>query len=118
MAPIECTISFDNELDEATGYASELCDQLLAVGPDVKAELRRDAPDTMDFGATIVVILSSAAALEIARAIHTYIRMRPDAIITITNKNDKGEETKTSIKATSADAADIAKALQGSHNPS
>jgi hypothetical protein len=107
-------ISFENSSKaEATQYASELRDKLLATSPDVSVDYERDAEDTQDFGATLAVVLGTPAVLAVAQGIKAWLASRPTAGITISGS--AGEVIiagLTSADAAKIDAAQIASALR------
>jgi hypothetical protein len=86
-------IRFD-EISEADAnrYAIELRNMILDASPDVEVERRRDNPSTLDFGATLVLILGTPTATAITSAIaqaigNWLLRHRGD--ITIERENGK-----------------------------
>jgi len=86
-------IRFD-EISEADAnrYAIELRNMILDASPDVEVERRRDNPSTLDFGATLVLILGTPAATAVTSAIaqaigNWLLRHRGD--ITIERENGK-----------------------------
>jgi hypothetical protein len=58
---------------EANQYAADLAGALRDTHPDVQAEQRRDRDDTLDFGATLVLILGSASATMVARGVAAWL---------------------------------------------
>lgn len=58
---------------EANQYAADLAGILRDTHPDVQAEQRRDRDDTLDFGATLVLILGSASATMVARGVAAWL---------------------------------------------
>lgn len=80
-APYEGRLTFVTETRlEASRAAAECCDLILdrADEDEVKAEVVRDDPSTMDGGATVLVaFLTSSAALAIARGIQAWLAKRP-----------------------------------------
>ncbi len=86
-------IRFD-EISEADAnrYAIELRNMILDASPDVEVERRRDNPYTLDFGATLVLILGTPVATAVTSAIaqaigNWLLRHRGD--ITIERENGK-----------------------------
>jgi hypothetical protein len=59
--------------DEANQYAADLAGALRDTHPDVQAQQRRDRDDTLDFGATLVLILGSASASLVARGVQAWL---------------------------------------------
>jgi hypothetical protein len=94
-------ISFDNvSLDEANRYASELQDVLLDADDDVTVDRRQDNPDAQDFGATLVLIFGTQAALAIAKGIANWLQRRHEVGLTITTS--RGKLVATNLTSTSA----------------
>ncbi len=58
---------------DAGRYAQELRNDLLDASPDVHVSIERDNPLAQDFGATLVLLVGTPAALAIANAIGNYI---------------------------------------------
>jgi hypothetical protein len=86
-------IRFD-EISEADAnrYAIELRNMILDASPDVEVERRRDNPSTLDFGATLVLILGTPAATAVTSAIAQAIGnwlLRHKGDITIERENGK-----------------------------
>jgi hypothetical protein len=85
-------ITFDDVSPaDANRYADELREVLLDASPDVRVERKRENPSTQDFGATLVLILGTPAAVTIARAIGNWLALRRG---TISIETEKGEITK------------------------
>ncbi len=86
-------IRFD-EISEADAnrYAIELRNMILDASPDVEVERKRDNPSTLDFGATLVLILgtptATAVTSAIAQAIGNWL-LRHKGDITIERENGK-----------------------------
>ena len=75
---------------EANKYAAELREIILDSHPDVEVEHRRDDPRTQDFGATLVLVLGTGAAIQVANGIKNWLTKRSSSTISI-EKNEKGE---------------------------
>jgi len=85
-------ITFDGvSAAEAGYYAEELRQALLDASPDVEVRRRRDDPRTQDFGATLVLLLGTPAAVTVARAIGNWLALRRG---TISIEAENGEITK------------------------
>lgn len=81
---MEFTISFDTaDLARANRWTSELAAELERVDPSVQTERGKTDPQTMDLGAVIGVVVSSGAALAVARGIGQWLERRQGASITI-----------------------------------
>jgi hypothetical protein len=74
-------------------------------------DLRKDRPDTQDFGATLVLALGTPAALAIAKGIHDFISKHGHRV-TITTEH--GEIIATGDGAKNIDVAQTVKALEQS----
>jgi hypothetical protein len=90
---------------EAGVHAQKLLDVVLDAGESVSADLIKADPNTMDMGATIVLLLGAPAAVAVAKGIADYIR-RAGVSITVTSddkevtiKNMDGEDVANSLKA-------------------
>ena len=85
-------ITFDDvSAADANRYAEELRQALLDASPDVEVHRRRDDPRTQDFGATLVLLLGTPAAVTVARAIGNWLALRRG---TISIEAENGEITK------------------------
>lgn len=85
-------ITFDDVSSaDANRYADELREVLLDASPDVHVERKREDSSTLDFGATLVLLLGTPAAVAIARAIGNWLALRRG---TISIETEKGEITK------------------------
>jgi hypothetical protein len=96
--------------DEGNRYASDLKDFLADIGSGARIEKRRERDDTQDFGATLVLVLGTAAASTLARGIAAWLQRNSGARITVKNAN--GELTAEGLD--SKDVARIVEALSGS----
>jgi len=102
------TIKFDNVSDaEANRYASELRDVLLDATADIEVERKRDDPRTQDFGATLIIILGSAAVTALAKSLGDWLTLHRQVGITI--KTPAGDFVATNL--TSKDALKLAELL-------
>ena len=105
----ELVISFPGiTKDLANRFAKALADDLkLNIVGLQKAESRRDDESAQDFGATIVLILGTAAATAVAKGIRTWLeRNNTSAELyengTVIVKNLKSEDIATIAKAMSS----------------
>ena len=74
MTDTEITITFpDTEPDDGNILAASLSDELMDVHRSVGVTRRRPKSETMDFGATLVLVLGTAAATEVAKGIAKWI---------------------------------------------
>ena len=92
---------------EANQYAQDLEDELRELD-DIRVERRRDRDDTLDFGATLVLVLGTAAVTALARGLARWLRRNSGANIQITTPDGR---TVTADHLDSSDAAAIAKAI-------
>jgi len=100
-------LSFDNvPVAEANRLASDLQDYLVSK-VDTQIEITKDKNNTMDFGATLAILLGTGSAVSIAKGIAYWIKKRSEVSITI--KTDKGE-----VIATNLTSKDIPTVLENS----
>ena|SRR5271165_3268602 len=74
-------------IDKATQHAASLADDLREIS-GLKAQPARDNPATMDFGATVVLILGTASVTAVARGIQIWLS-RQGIVIDIETPNGK-----------------------------
>jgi hypothetical protein len=67
---------------EANRYAEELRDALLGATSEIEVERQRTDTSTQDFGATLVLILGTPAAIVLAKAFRDWINRRKNAKLT------------------------------------
>lgn len=105
MADDRIFLSFpDAKLSAANQFASSLSDRLKNVDPSVQVELVKQGSGTMDFGTTVVLVLGTAAATEIAKGIAQWIARHKTKVQLTTN-------TET-LTVSDADPESIAKIIQ------
>ena len=73
--------------DSAT-RATELSEELGRYIEGIEVEQRRDDEQTMDFGATLVLVLGAPAIVELARAIHAYMRRTGVTVVIKTGEQE------------------------------
>jgi hypothetical protein len=98
--------------DEANQKAAELADWLKDTVPPrdlLQAKPERTDKDSQDFGATLVIVLGTAAATAVAKGVQSWLASHTGTTIEITDAN--GHVVATNIDAKSA--AEIAKAWSG-----
>lgn len=102
-------ITFQGVSDEiASLYMGELREALLDAAPDIVVDHRRADTNTQDFGATLVLILGTPAAIAAAKAIGDWLQKRHSAVIDI--NQETGHVHAEGI--TSRDALRIAEMFQ------
>ncbi|GGK72444.1 hypothetical protein ACD591_05445 [Rufibacter glacialis] len=75
MEKKEITIRIDKvESNEATQSARELRSYLKSEIEELQIDIKKEATDTMDFGATLVLILGAPVLVELAKGIADFIR--------------------------------------------
>ena len=79
-------IKFDGlTLAEANKAAAELqqmvADAVARAGEEVGSSLERDGTGTQDFGATLVLVVGTPAAVAVVRAVHAYIAKRGNRVV-------------------------------------
>ncbi len=110
--PIESLIVTFPEASAAEGnrLANTLADSLRDIDPSITIDRQRDLPDAQDFGATLAVILGTAAATAVARGIAAWLARNSGVQIEIRRK---GELILTASHLDSKDIPQIAKVLSG-----
>jgi acyl-CoA reductase-like NAD-dependent aldehyde dehydrogenase len=74
MADNEIIITFPEATPDAKNIcAASLSDELKDVHRSIRGNRRKEQADTMDFGATLVLVLGTAAATEVAKGIAKWI---------------------------------------------
>lgn len=114
--------TFKITFDKATGsHANQMADELMSainrsaavfgVSRDIKMKIEKERDDTLDFGATIVVILGTPAAIALAKGLHDFISKLGDRV-TITTES--GTVVATGAAAANIDIAKTVEMLRGS----
>lgn len=93
---------------EVNRFASTLAETLRDVDPSIKVDRLRERADTQDLGATLALVLGTAAATEIAKGIRAWLARNSGARIEI-RRND--EVVLVASYLDSKDAPQIAEAL-------
>jgi hypothetical protein len=89
MDNIEFTLVVDGvPLSVANVLAVELKSRLETADPSVEATIVQTSKDHMDFGASLAVVLSSAAVTALARGIQAWLARAPEGELII-EKNGK-----------------------------
>jgi Effector Associated Constant Component 1 len=95
-------ISFLDATDaERNRLAGTLANHLRDVDPGIIVERQRDRPDTQDFGATLSLVIGTAAATALARGIAAWLARNSGARIEIRRKD------KVILVATHLDSRDV-----------
>ena len=101
------TIRFEGvSLRDAGNKAKDLRQQLLDASSAVTVDVQKDDPSTMDFGATLILVLGTPAVLAIASGIADYIRRDRGTLVI-------EKDGRVVFRGSSGDAARIAEALGG-----
>jgi Effector Associated Constant Component 1 len=91
----------DASTAEGNRLASTLADALRDVDPKIVVDRQRERPDTQDFGATLAVVLGTAAVNALAKGIATWLARNSGARIEIRRKG------KVVLLATHLDSKDV-----------
>jgi len=91
----DCSIAEGNRL------AGTLSDALRDVDPSIVVDRQRERPDTQDFGATLAILLGSAAATALAKGVVAWLARNSGARIEIRRKG------KVVLLATHLDSNDV-----------
>jgi hypothetical protein len=83
MAEFELTVSAGTTA-QSNVYVQELATKIRKATPSVSVSRHKIDGSTMDLGATLAVILSSGAALAVAKGIADWLRKRQTASVIIT----------------------------------
>lgn len=95
------------ESDRANQYARSLANSLRdSLEPGCEITVSRDNPESMDFGATVVLILGTTAATAIAEGIRSWLKRNSGAQIELLS-----DGTVRAKNLGGSDAAEIAKAF-------
>ena len=93
------TIRFvDVTPEDANKYASELRREIEEISPDVRVEIRKEDKAAQDFGATLVLVLGTGAAIAVAQGIADWLRKRTSACITVTRAGTQAVASGVSSK--------------------
>jgi hypothetical protein len=109
MTDDEIWVSFpDASSADANVFAQTLSDDLRDSARELTVNVRKDRSDTQDFGATLVLVLGTAAATKVATGISRWIARHSGTRVLLKKKDG----TELLIEdADSASAAKIAAAL-------
>lgn len=98
----------DASTAEGNRLASTLADTLRDVDPTITVDRQRERSDTQDFGATLAVMLGTAAATAVAKGIGAWLARNSGARIEIRRK---GKVVLVASHLDSKDVPRIAEAL-------
>ncbi|GGR30337.1 hypothetical protein [Deinococcus ruber] len=98
------------DMTDAEGeiQAQQLTADIKNRAPDIQTEMRSKVSNSQDMGATLVLLLGTAAAQAIAQGIATYLSRRGNTSIEI-----EADGRKYTFHGDGASAAEIAKAFMG-----
>ena len=91
---------------EAGEQAQLLKEALLDASPEVSARIKRHGDETMDLGATLIVVLGTPAVIAIAKGIAAFIARERKGTLVIES------DGRVVFEGRSSDAAKVAEALQ------
>jgi hypothetical protein len=93
----------DMSVAEGNRLAATLAEALRDVDPNVVVDRQRERPDAQDFGATLAIILGTAAATAVAKGIAAWLTRNSGAQIEIRRKG------KVILRATHLDSKDVSR---------
>ena len=105
-------IRFEGKSPAAATIAAEELRRKLqkSVGDSAAINIQKDRGDTQDFGATLVLVLGTPAALALAKGIHDFIAKWGDRV---TIKTPEGQIIATGDGAKNINVSEAAEALRG-----
>jgi len=104
MAAEPLILTFPNaSTAEGNRHASTLAESLRDIDPNIVVDRQRERPDTQDFGATLAVMLGTAAATAVANGIAAWLARNSGARIEIRRKG------KVVLVATHLDSKDVSR---------
>jgi hypothetical protein len=110
MSARELYLSFEGAtVADGNRYSEDLRSQLLDADPGLSVERIRTDDSTMDFGATLVLVLGAPATVAAARAILAWAKRNNRASIVVKTRSG----TLVAKNLESKDVAEVAKALSG-----
>jgi hypothetical protein len=102
--------SFSNAtVADGNRFAGSLADTLRDLDPSIQVQRVRENADTQDFGASLAVILGTAAATALAKGIASWLARNSGAVIEI---HHDGQVVMTAKHMDSADIPKLAEALR------
>lgn len=95
---VDAKIAFaDVDKGTANEFAGELAEFLTDELPGASVTRQRDDPLTQDFGATLAVILGSAAVTALAKGIAAWLARRHEAVVVLQKTDDAGNTRKIQV---------------------
>jgi hypothetical protein len=108
--PQEFLIDFpDAPVADANRYCEDLRDQLLDADDSIHVDRVRPDSSTMDFGATLAIVLGAPATIALAKALIAWTQRNNRANLRVVTKD--GVMVAENLE--SKDAADVVRALAG-----
>lgn len=111
----EFVIRFDGLSSAEAGVEAQRLQEMLAdSSPDVDVKLRRDRSETMDMGATLVLLLGTPAIIAVAHGCAAWLKQRgkrPGNLV-FERVGTDGSVERFRFDGDSADAAKVAEALR------
>lgn len=107
MSEEKVSCSFlDTDSSEANTLAEDLSNFLSEEMRDVRLERGRDDPRSQDFGATVVIILGTPAALALAKGLSKWLAKRSDAKLHLERTDKKGNKRVVTVHGQIGERAD------------
>lgn len=92
-------LSFDGvELGQSNRLAESLRQAVERDVDGCSARIARNAPGTMDFGSTLILVLGTSAVTVLAKGVADWLAARPEATLTITD-HKRGKLVATGVRA-------------------
>lgn len=102
---VHCSF-LDADPSEANMLAENLSDFLKDEMRDVQIERERDDPNSQDFGATLVIVLGTPAAVALAKGLSKWLAKRSDAKLHLVRKDKKGNHREVTVHGQIGERAD------------
>jgi len=115
MEKQEFMIRFDGlSSAEASVEAQRLQEMLTDGSPDIDVKLRRERAESMDMGATLVLVLGTPAIIMLAKGLAAWLgqRGKRSGSLVVERVRADGSIERFSFDGDSADAATVAEALR------
>jgi hypothetical protein len=107
MPAVPVVFSFANATTaDGNRFAGSLAETLRDIDPDIRVERIREREDTQDFGASLAVVLGTAAATALAKGIAAWLARNSGAKLEILR------EGQVVMRAGHLDSADVPKLAQ------